>query len=186
MTASIAIPKSCVTRMFEDAQNSGKKNAPASISDVETNLISKVEELVSNILPLPPAGEDKYEPVTVTIYDDLPPDPIEEPSLVSLVLAWFSTNWKTLGLFGLGLVSLFMLRGMLRSVEPPAAAAIPQEAVAEAESLEEEIEEDESHPVLTRYNARSGASLREELISIVREDPDAAANVLRTWIGDAA
>ena len=28
-------------------------------------------------------------------------------------------------------------------------------------------------------------SLRDELVEIVREDPDAAANILRNWIGSA-
>jgi flagellar M-ring protein FliF len=52
--------------------------------------------------------------------------------------------------------------------------------------VEEQQEEPEPHPVLHRRGASSGSSLREELTAIVREDPDAAANVLRTWIGDAA
>ncbi len=29
-------------------------------------------------------------------------------------------------------------------------------------------------------------TLRQELSALVKEDPNAAANVLRTWIGDAA
>jgi flagellar biosynthesis/type III secretory pathway M-ring protein FliF/YscJ len=32
----------------------------------------------------------------------------------------------------------------------------------------------------------TGTSLREELIDIVREDPDAAANILRGWIGQTS
>ncbi|MGC3966683.1 MAG: hypothetical protein QM775_04735 [Pirellulales bacterium] len=32
----------------------------------------------------------------------------------------------------------------------------------------------------------SGPSLREELIDMVREDPEAAANILRGWIGNTA
>jgi flagellar M-ring protein FliF len=53
---------------------------------------------------------------------------------------------------------------------------------------EEEQEEEEELPVITlnRRSDQSGMSLRQELISMVREDPDAAASVLRTWIGDAA
>ena len=31
----------------------------------------------------------------------------------------------------------------------------------------------------------SGPSLRDELSDLVKEDPDSAANILRTWIGQA-
>ena len=32
----------------------------------------------------------------------------------------------------------------------------------------------------------SGPSLRDELSDLVKEDPDAAANILRTWIGQVS
>ena len=45
----------------------------------------------------------------------------------------------------------------------------------------------ESEPIiLQRRTSSTGGSLRDELTTMVREDPDAAANVLRNWIGDAA
>ena len=53
-------------------------------------------------------------------------------------------------------------------------------------SPEEEEDEEEPQVILQRKGESSGMSLRDELINMVREDPDAAANVLRTWIGDAA
>jgi flagellar M-ring protein FliF len=31
----------------------------------------------------------------------------------------------------------------------------------------------------------TGPSLRDELSDLVKEDPDSAANILRTWIGQA-
>jgi flagellar biosynthesis/type III secretory pathway M-ring protein FliF/YscJ len=36
-----------------------------------------------------------------------------------------------------------------------------------------------------RRSADGGPSLRDELSDLVKEDPDAAANILRTWIGQA-
>ena len=49
---------------------------------------------------------------------------------------------------------------------------------------EEELEQ--AAAVLSRRAQSTGPTLREELSSMVKDDPDAAANVLRTWIGDAA
>jgi flagellar biosynthesis/type III secretory pathway M-ring protein FliF/YscJ len=47
-----------------------------------------------------------------------------------------------------------------------------------------EPEQQEAAARLKR-RAKSGPSLRDELVEIVREDPDAAGNILRNWIGSA-
>ena len=49
----------------------------------------------------------------------------------------------------------------------------------------------ERHPqptaatAIRRRRAKSGPSPRDDLVDIVRDDPDAAANILRNWIGSA-
>jgi flagellar M-ring protein FliF len=50
---------------------------------------------------------------------------------------------------------------------------------------EEEEENAPAAPRLRRRRSKGGPSLRDELVEIVREDPDAAANILRNWIGTA-
>jgi flagellar biosynthesis/type III secretory pathway M-ring protein FliF/YscJ len=37
---------------------------------------------------------------------------------------------------------------------------------------------------LSRFN-KTGRSLRDELSDLVQEDPDAAANILKSWIGQS-
>jgi flagellar M-ring protein FliF len=61
---------------------------------------------------------------------------------------------------------------------PPKPAAMP-EAGGETQSLPQETP---AQRRLRRLTA-GGPSLRDELSELVAEDPDAAANVLRTWIG---
>jgi flagellar M-ring protein FliF len=51
---------------------------------------------------------------------------------------------------------------------------------------ETETEDSAPAPVLKRRFRSTGPTLRDELTSMVKEDPDTAANVLRNWIGDAA
>jgi flagellar M-ring protein FliF len=90
----------------------------------------------------------------------------------------------------LGLVSLVMLRSMVRAV--PAAESLPTPlAIDDEESVAVETAvKGDTKPASTKSTAASrlkrrekgGPSLREELVEIVREDPDAAANVLRGWI----
>ena len=81
-----------------------------------------------------------------------------------------------------------MLRSMVRSSAPLSPVATVAVSVPTKTTAEEPAEEAaEPEPIiLNRRVASSGASLRDELTAMVREDPDAAANVLRNWIGDAA
>ena len=48
-------------------------------------------------------------------------------------------------------------------------------------------DEADREPPQKRFSKRlaSGPSLKDELAEMVREDPDAAASILRTWIGNA-
>lgn len=60
----------------------------------------------------------------------------------------------------------------------------PRLAVMESDT--ESTEEAEPEKVLKRRFQTSGPDLRAELQEIVKENPDAAANILRSWIGEAA
>jgi flagellar M-ring protein FliF len=91
-----------------------------------------------------------------------------------------------MGLLGVGLVSLFVLRSMIRSATPPVTSDAAQALPELAQVSDEPMDEEEAEAMLHRRAPSTGATLQEELILMVRDDPDAAANVLRTWIGDAA
>ena len=52
------------------------------------------------------------------------------------------------------------------------------------DDLEASIEEQANTLLKYRLDG-SGPNLRTELTDMVREDPDAAANILRTWISNA-
>ena len=64
------------------------------------------------------------------------------------------------------------------------AVAAPRLAAQEVE--EEEAEEQPVETVLRRKFDSGGPNLKHELQLLVKEDPDAAAAILRNWIGDAA
>jgi flagellar biosynthesis/type III secretory pathway M-ring protein FliF/YscJ len=96
---------------------------------------------------------------------------------------------------GLVLVGLVMLRSLVKGLptpEPLTAVANPTLTIAggtgsttndKSESSEEEQEADEERP---RLRLKKGTSLRDELTAIVKEDPDSAAAILRTWISNAS
>ncbi len=88
-----------------------------------------------------------------------------------------------LGMIGLGLFSLVMLRSMIRSAPAPApvlTSLVPGTASAEAPAPQ--VTKPSSAARLRRFHG-SGRSLRDELSDLVKEDPDVASNVLKSWIG---
>jgi flagellar M-ring protein FliF len=101
---------------------------------------------------------------------------------------WLADNWQTLGVIGLGCVSLLMLRGMVRS---PAGSPSPASNAVDARPRSAAAPEPADHEhepaaVLRKRFEASGPDLKTELRDLVKENPDAAANVLKIWIGDAA
>jgi flagellar M-ring protein FliF len=92
---------------------------------------------------------------------------------------------------GVGLVSLLMLRSMVRAPAgsaPAAAASTSQPAQPRLALHEPPADDDDPEPVraLKTHFTITGPDLKAELQDIVKENPDAAANILRSWIGEAA
>ncbi len=158
------------------------------LATIETDEQEKIRKYVFQLIPLP---DDKVAPdptkvVTVTTFQHLPTPPLTPPSIAEQGLGWLQQYWSTLGMLGLGMVSLVMLRSVVRSVPVPAAPR-PQSAaaasIAQEEAEETTAEAPDQAPRPKRRSLRSGPTLRDELADMVREDPDAAANILRNWIG---
>lgn len=188
VTASVLIPESYIKQLWK-RQNPKATKEPekADLDPVSTELFASITKSVTRTLP-PPSKDDTASRVEVTTYVDLPAPEVEEPSLATTAQFWLNDNWQNLGLVGLGLMSLLMLRSMVKSnvpATPVASVALP---ATPKTAVEEPVQEEPApEPIILQRRQRpSGGSLRDELTAMVKEDPDAAANVLRTWIGDAA
>lgn len=200
VSASIGIPRSYFATIWR-MKNPTKPGAPpadpptAELEQIETKTVKEIEDAVVGLLPRPPVGDSEYLPVKVIPYHDLPIAKTEPPSLADHAFSWFFANWQTMGLFGLAVFGVVFLRGMVRAAQvnvPPPAASI-EDRFSQKEELEEEEKAasnnelmETSASTLKRRFQTSGRSLRDELTDLVREDPDAAANVLKLWISDAA
>lgn len=194
VTATVAIPKSYFRKLWDQQHPVAPGETPATpdpaeLRNLEKEVSDTITSSVASTLPPVVPGENSSPQVQVTTYTDLPPDPIEEPTLTASTLAWLSANWKTLALVAVGLASLVFLRSMIRGSAPspeegPLADIVP---LPQRDVARDPRHEPEQAPViLQRRSASTGANLRAELAALVREDPDAAANILRSWIGDAA
>ncbi len=168
-----------------------KKPDANALAQIETDVTAKIRECVRQLIPLPPtAVQDPTPLVTVTTFDRIPTAPIAAPTIVEQILGWLQQSWSTVGMIGLGMMSLVMLRSTIRSVpaSEPARTETASAAMAAEVAEDEEVAPAEVQTVAARLKrrGRSGPSLRDELAEIVHEDPNAAANVLRNWIGSAS
>jgi flagellar M-ring protein FliF len=195
-TASIDVPASYFVAVWRrrNPPQDGKPARdpdPAELATIQTEERDFIKEKVRNLLPDVDKGTNPYPHIVVSTYTDLPTTPPPEPTLAATAGSWLAENWQTLAAVAAGLVSLFMVRGMVRATAgyaPPATAAVnlPEQPRLSVHQPAEEDEVPEPARVLKGRLTGSGPDLRAELHEIVKENPDAAATILRSWIGEAA
>lgn len=191
VTAVIGVPMSYfeqIWRIAHPADPASKEPAkpatPAELEQLRQAECDKVRGIVANLLPDAEAVTDKKELVKVEAFQDLPTAEIPATPMSEQAMSWLGESWRTLGMLLLVLVSLVMLRSMIRAA--PIASDAPMMPVAARSNKEPEAAPQlsaaaEAARRLQRF--QTGTSLKDELIVLVNEDPDAAANILRTWIG---
>jgi flagellar M-ring protein FliF len=198
VTVAVSIPSSYYEKVWYE-KNPAAPGAPpqkpdaTALADIESKVRGDVESAVVALLPAPAAGTDPFPRVKVTTFQHLPGPAITKPALIDVVSGWLSQHWQTLGMIGVALVSLGLLRSMVRAV--PAAVAQPEPGEMYAARFSENTPATEGQPAApvgiqaarNRLKRRTphGPSLREELSELVKEDPDTAVNVLRAWIGNS-
>lgn len=202
---SISLPESYFPKAFQerwkidhpaDAVSAMPAATRADLQRIQEDTTRKIQDQVKNQLKVLKMGEDEYPRVVVETHLDLPTAPETPPAFADTAGTWLASNWQTLAMVGVGLISLVFLRGMLKAPLPapegtarPGAVGIDLSLVQAPEGREEEArrptdEVAEGDPKLRRRSG--GPNLRDDLVTLVKEDPDTAANILRTWIGDAA
>jgi flagellar M-ring protein FliF len=198
VTASIGVPTSYFSKIWHlrnptAAGEDPKVPPPDQLKQIETEKLREIEEAVVLLLPRVPKGDDQYKPVKVVTYDETPFASPEPPTMAETSTAWFAENWSTVGMFLLAIGGIVFLRSMVQSAQSNAvkSAEAAREAAMEALAKEQErataaVAEDAVNALKRKRFQGSGRGLREELTELVREDPDAAANVLRLWISEAA
>ncbi|TWU27798.1 hypothetical protein [Bythopirellula polymerisocia] len=199
---AIAVPMNYLVQVYRERQRRNGEDPnqplPADISTTltreEGDLENKIKEVVVPLLTKEIAVDNyKDEIIKVSFFETLTPDPIEPIPASSKALAWASQNFNTLTMAGVALVGLVMLRSLVKGVppvEPLDSAAAPllslkMPTLRENDSAaagEASDDEDFERP---RLKLKKGKNLRDELTDIVREDPDSAAAILRSWIANA-
>jgi len=198
--AAIAVPTNYLFSIWRERElkkgNDPDQPLPDDIDELLKLLKKDVKEAITNtVIPLLPRqlAKNPLSKVIVTFFESLTPKEIEGPSTASQALGWASKNFNTMTMAVVALVSLIMLRSMVKSIPDPApsvtlggatlaldtvegSSTTPASGDADAEG------DDNKRP---RLKLKKGDSLKDELVEIVQEDPEAAAAILRSWIGNA-
>ena len=200
---SIGVPSNYYEQIWRErnpvpAGQPPKTPEKAALDQIEVQETANIRKAAEALLPNLDATKSAVPLVTVTTFAHLPTPAITGPSVAEQTVTWLSGSWSTLGMLGLALISLMMLRATVRSLpaaptpSPAAQAAAASAATDSAEGAAKtesgSAGADDPNKPKSRFKRRlgSGPSLRDELTDLVREDPDVAANILRSWIGNAS
>jgi flagellar M-ring protein FliF len=188
-SVSVSVPISYFKKVWQErnpavAGGSAKTPDPAALDQIRIEESAKIQRHVAQLLPSTESVAKAAELVTVTTFQDIPIVEPPPPGFEQEVLSWLRQSWRTVGMIGLSLVGLLVLRSMFR--HGPAVAPTP--SMSQNADIADQVDlgrpADVPAPHARRFYTPS-PSAREELSQWVEDDPDAAANVLRSWIGDA-
>ncbi len=189
--ATVTVPSVYIEQIWK-SRNPAATDVPKAddLKIVKDEVIGKIEDIVEPLVRLQiNKGQTTYKYVRVVVLDSLPGPVIVPPSMVSQATAWAGRSWSTLAMLGVAFFSLLVLRGVVKNGPSPdeaSSASGPSLSLhtegATSGGASKNDEADEERP---RLRLKKSNSLKDDLVDIVREDPDAAADILRSWIGKA-
>lgn len=196
VSVSILLPQSYYTTKYRMAyvrQNpsTDQDNIPPMPADeferLRKETSDNIKTAVATVLPPLPPGDDRFPLVTVSDYPDLPLESPPVESSTAIALGWLASHWQSVLLVVLALIGLLMVRSFGRT---PPSNSVPKEFL-ETFGLEipsppkPEVDPEDVLEGALQMEI-TGGELKDQLTSMIDKNPDAAANVLRSWIGDAA
>lgn len=183
VTVSIGVPSGYLEQIWHRQNPTPEGEDRKQPTDADLALIFQEESVrirsaVTNVVP-----HDETMPaeqmVAVNRFTSLPAPLLPTRTFTENAVAWLSNYWTTVGTFGLACFGLLMLRSMVR----PRTTAEPVPAEINLPSPSAEDVSTKSPAPGAKRRLETGPSLRDELGEMIRENPDAAANILRSWIG---
>ncbi|MGC4003558.1 MAG: hypothetical protein QM811_10650 [Pirellulales bacterium] len=196
VSVSIGVPNGYFEKVWSEENPANTKKPTASELKVIVDAESKrIQGYVAKLLPPRNINNPDLVPdmdVRVTNFGQPAVAETPGPDFASTAMAWLSAHASEIGAGVLGLIALMMLRSLVKNIpsrvessnEDDDATPTITSAAQAGGAVVGEATGDPNSPApkkLSRRN-KSGSNLRDELVEIVREDPDTAANILRSWI----
>jgi len=185
---SVGIPDSYFKKIWEkrflNEEGKSSKCPDQKILDrIRVERTAEIKKHVAQLLPPAEGIHDSTELVAVTTFDDLPVKELAGPTLEQSIFVWLKQYGGMLVLVGLALVSLWVLRSMARTGATEMQAASLLTATTTSTSNEEHFKSVTKHHV--RHASPKDMVVHSELSEVIQQDPNAAANILRTWVGNS-
>jgi len=190
---TISIPKTYLRDEWRAQKGDSAEDAQPTVSElaaIETAVTQRIQDQIVPLLPMRAKEkglpEDMYPRVTVKTFEPPITEPEPVPSTASTAMTWLGSHWQSIGMALFGAFSLLMVRSMVRATAPQTPPS-PAGSVDAPTKEEEPADDPETvERILAGNFGGDQPDLRNELTELVQQDPDAAANVLRNWIGSAS
>lgn len=198
VAATILVPESYIKALWmrnngSSPNEDGTMPEPteADLTAERTKLMREIKESVANMIS--PDVTDKsivdfQSLVHVSTFTEIIPE-IKETVVESGLFSWLGEQWQSLALIGMIILGLGVLWSLTRPKSADSIVIYESPGISSEELDEEEEEEEEMKTPIDRVLepfGRSMRSLQQEAADLVVENPDAAASVLRQWIGNVA
>ncbi len=192
VTVSVAGPRSYYRRVWEVRNGAGAReptHAPEEmeLEKIEAERKQTIHNAVVTLLHPRSGGQDDYALVHVSTFDDQTLAPPPAPGRATQAVTWLAENWSTLGMMVVGLAGLLVLRGILRAAPsgagPPAGFEKTWSVLRPDQTVSNRGQAAGNRVRPGKRFAETDSSPREELAQMVNDDPEAAADILRAWIG---
>lgn len=188
---SVSIPSDYVERVWREQTPDAEPDARPTteqLDRIKDQTKTDIQTIVKPQLP-EQIGKEDYNVVQVSYFQSLTPTPAAPPSLASEAWFWTQRHSNSLltGLFAL--IVLLMLRSVIKAIPTTEAAVsfdLPAAADQSASDNQPASDDDNAQDKRPKLKLKKGPTLKDDLTEIVREDPDAAAAILRSWISKAA
>jgi flagellar M-ring protein FliF len=157
---------------------------------------TSVKSAISGVLKQVREGDDRFPLVTVYNYPDFPLPEIPKPAMSSIAMGWLAESWSTVALLVVVMTTLFMMMGWVKAqstsprdnefaqgfgIEVPASAGDELDLGETGSEAKSDAEEEGKHKFQV-----TGGEMKEDLSALIKQNPDIAVNLLKSWIGDAA
>jgi len=166
----------------------------AEFQTIKTETETSIQKKLTAILPKGAAGEDTLPKVSVDYYYDMPEKELPTPSLSQNAMVWLAQSWQSIALMGLVGAALVSLRSFAKTTpssndgdfERGFDLPLDDASDIDLNSLTDEesdsfAEKTDAEPQAPRLRT-TGGDVKSDLTAMVRENPDAAATLLRNWI----
>ena len=191
ISATVGLPRSYFKSVY--LQEELEKDPAKTLADVapmseeafeklKTKTFKTIESAVSRLLPPQQAGDDRTSLVQTFVTPDLPTEPPPATDTTKVALTWLAESWQSVALIFLALIALIVARSAARSTGDTPPAEFREGFGLELPKPPAEPERADDQDTMTI----TGGDLKDELVKIVEGNPEVAANVIRSWIGEAA